>query len=176
MEAMWPLTGCNQSQIDYPNIDTTTNGRFPPGSCPPPTDLPRPCGGASKIMIMGARASSHEMGFLHAPEYAIDQYMVTRWSSPASQPTAWLALDFGTEKTFKRIYLAWELAFATGYDVQTSQDGQAWTTIREVRGSNGYQDILDVDATSRHLRINGLMKGSQHGYSLFDVTVCGERP
>jgi hypothetical protein len=174
-EAMWALTGCNQAMLMYPMIDRNM-GRFPPGSCPPPETLRRDCGAGSKIAVMTATASSFETGFVHPPNYAVDEHLMTRWSSPATPATAWLALDLGVEKTFKRIYLAWEAAFATGYDVQTSPDGQAWTTIREVRGSNGYQDILDVEANSRHLRINGIMKGSQYGYSLFDVTICGERP
>jgi hypothetical protein len=181
VEAKWSHTGCQQSTLKYPNIDKNM-GKFPPGSCPPPDDLPRPCGGDSKIAVMTATSSGHETGFVHPPEYSTDQYMMTRWSSPASGPTAWLSLDLGVEKTFRRIYLAWELSHAADYDVVVSNDGTTWMPLKQVRAGNGYQDILDVEGTARHVRINGLQKGltdtggKTYGYSLFDVTICGERP
>jgi hypothetical protein len=179
-EAMWSHTGCDQDSLMFPNIDRN-NGMFPPGSCPPPEDLPRDCGGNSRIRVMTATASAYETGYVHPPSYAVDQYLMTRWSSPTGT-TAWLALDLGSEQTWKRIYLAWELAHAGDYDIQTSNDGRTWMTIKQVRGGNGYQDIVDVEGTSRHIRINGVARGRTgtggqlYGYSLFDVVVCGERP
>ena len=180
-EAKWSHTGCNQSTLMFPNIDKNM-GKFPPGSCPPPEDLPRPCGGNSKLTVMTATTSGYETGYYHPPMYAVDQYLMTRWSSPGSMAMAWLSLDLGSEQTFKRIYLAWELSHASDYDVVVSNDGTTWTPLKQVRGGNGYQDILDVDGKARHIRINGLVKGktdtggATYGYSLFDVTVCGERP
>jgi hypothetical protein len=41
---------------------------------------------------------------------------------------------------------------------------------------HGFQDIVDVEGRSRYVRIKGVTRGSQYGYSLFDVTICGERP
>jgi hypothetical protein len=180
-EAKWSHTMCNQRMLMYPNIDKNM-GRFPPGSCPPPETLARPCGGNSKIAIMTATSSGHETGYVHPPSYAIDQYLMTRWSSPGSMATAWLSLDLGSEQSFKRIYLAWELSHASDYDVVVSNDGTTWTMLKQVRGGNGYQDILDVEGKARHVRINGLVKGKTdtggvtYGYSIFDVVICGERP
>jgi hypothetical protein len=180
-EAKWSHTMCNQGSLMYPNIDKNM-GKFPPGSCPPPETLARPCGGNSKLTIMTATSSGHETGYVHPPMYAIDQYIMTRWSSPASMAMAWLSLDLGAEQTFKRIYLAWELSHASDYDVVVSNDGTTWMPLKQVRGGNGYQDIIDVDAKARHIRINGITKGktdtggATYGYSIFDVTVCGERP
>jgi hypothetical protein len=175
MEAMWPLTGCNQMMLMYPNIDKNM-GRFPVGSCPPPDNLPRPCGGESRVPVKMATTSNFETGMWHPPQYAIDEYMITRWST-GSQDNHWLALDLGEAKSFKRMYLTWEAAFASGYDIQTSPDGMAWTGIKQVRGGNGFQDIVDVEATSRYIRILGVTRGNRaYGISLFDVTICGELP
>jgi hypothetical protein len=177
-EASWPRTGCNQGALKFPNIDKNM-GKFPPGSCPPPETLKRDCGGDSKIKVMTATASAWETGYYHPAQYAVDEYLMTRWSSP-SGPTAWLAMDLGSEQTFKRIYLAWELAHATDYDIVISNDGTTWMPLKQVRGGNGDQDIVDVEGKARHVRINGVTRGKTgtelYGYSLFDVTICGERP
>jgi hypothetical protein len=131
---------------------------------------------------MKATTSGYETGYWHPPEYAVDQYTMTRWSSPGSMAMAWLALDLGSEQTFKRLYLAWELSHASDYDIEVSSDGTTWMPLKQVRGGNGYQDIIDVEGKARHVRINGLTKGktdtggATYGYSLFDVTICGERP
>jgi hypothetical protein len=180
-EAKWSHTMCNQSQLMYPNIDKNM-GKFPPGSCPPPETLPRPCGGNSKLMVTAATTSGYETGYWHPAMYAVDQYLMTRWSSPGNMAMAWLSLDLGSEQTFKRIYLAWELSHASDYDIVVSNDGMTWMPLQQVRGGNGYQDIIDVEGKARHVRINGITKGktdtggATYGYSLFDVTICGERP
>jgi hypothetical protein len=180
-EAKWSHTMCTFSQLKYPNIDKNM-GVFPPGSCPPPETLARPCGGNSKLTVMTATSSAHETGYVHPPNYATDQYIMTRWSSPGNGATAWLSMDLGSEQTFKRLYLAWELAHASDYDVVASNDGMTWMPLKQVRGGNGYQDIVDVEGKARHIRINGITKGrtdtggATYGYSLFDVTICGERP
>jgi hypothetical protein len=177
-EAMWSYTACNKKALMFPKIDKN-NGVFPIGSCPPPEDLNRNCGGNSKIAIKAATAQTWENGYWHPPEYAFDQYLMTRWSSH-TMVTSWLQLDLGTEQTFRRIYLAWELAHGSDYDIVTSNDGMTWTMLKQVRGGNGFQDILDVEGKARYVRMNGVKRGNvgegPYGYSLFDVTICGERP
>jgi hypothetical protein len=178
-EATWSYTACNKTQLMFPNIDKNM-GKFPIGSCPPPEDLPRPCGGNSKIKVMKAESSPWETGFFHPPQYATDEYLMTRWSSNMG-PSAWLQLDLGTEQSFKRIYLAWELAHATDYDIVTSNDAMTWTTAKQIKGGDGFQDIVDIEGKGRYIRINGVTRGKVgngplYGYSLFDVVICGERP
>jgi hypothetical protein len=178
-EATWSHTACNKAQLMFPNIDKNM-GKFPIGSCPPPADLPRPCGGNTNIKVMKATSSPWETGYYHPPEYAHDEHLMTRWSSN-SGPSAWLQLDLGTEQAFKRVYLAWELAHASDYDIATSNDAMAWTMAKQVRGGNGFQDIVDLEGKGRYVRITGVTRGKVgneplYGYSLFDVVICGERP
>jgi hypothetical protein len=177
-EATWSYTACDKRALMFPKIDKN-NGVFPIGSCPPPEGLARPCGGDSKIKVMRATAQTWETGYYHPPEYAIDEHLMTRWSSN-TMVTSWLQLDLGSEQTFRRIYLAWELAHGADYDIVTSNDGTTWTMLRQVRGGNGFQDILDVEGRARYVRMNGVRRGNvgegPYGYSLFDFTICGERP
>lgn len=183
--ATWMYNGCNQAAIMYPRIDSN-NGRFPPGSCPPPETLKPVCPNNSKIAVMVATASNFETAFPHPPAYAIDEHLTTRWSTNPG-PTGWIQLDLGTEKTFKRLYLLWELAHGSGYDIVVSNNAQTWTPVTQVRGGDGFQDILEVEGTGRYIRMNGITRGSTgnhpqccaapgtlHGYALFDFTVCAE--
>ena len=178
MEATWSHTACDKKALMFPKIDRN-NGVFPIGSCPPPEGLNRACGGNSKIKVMKATAQTYETGYVHPPEYAIDEYIMTRWSSN-TMATSWIELDLGTEQTFKRLYLAWEIAHGTDYDIVTSNDGMTWAPLKQVRGGDGYQDILDVEGKARYVRMNGIRRGNigmgPYGYSLFDFTICGERP
>jgi hypothetical protein len=52
--------------------------------------------------------------------------------------------------------------------------------LKQVRGGDGFQDILDVDGKARYVRLTGIKRGEigegPYGYSLFDFTLCGERP
>jgi hypothetical protein len=178
MEATWSHTMCNKKALMFPKIDKN-NGVFPIGSCPPPDDLNRACGGNSKIKVAMAEAQSWETGYVHPPGYAIDEYIMTRWSSN-TMATSYIIFDLGSEQSFKRLYLAWELSHAADYDIVTSNDKTTWTMLKQVRGGNGFQDILDVEGKARYIRMNGLKRGEigegPYGYSLFDFTVCAERP
>jgi hypothetical protein len=177
-EAKWSYTMCDKKTLMFPKIDKN-NGVFPIGSCPPPETLARPCGGNSKLKVTMTAASTWETGYYHPPQYAVDEHLMTRWSSN-SGPAAFLTMDLGAEQSFKRIYLAWELAHASDYDLVVSNDGMTWTMLKQVRGGDGFQDIVDVEGKARYLRMNGIKRGEvgegPYGYSLFDVTICGERP
>ena len=39
------------------------------------------------------------------------------------------AFDLGSTQNFNKVFLAWEAAYATGYQIQTSNDGNNWTTV-----------------------------------------------
>lgn len=170
----WSHTSCDQKAIPYPY------GPFPPGSCPPPASQTIACPGNSKITVQTATASNWETGYNHPPAHAIDQYPATRWSSH-SGPTAWFVADLGAVRVYQRIHLTWEIAYATDYDLETSNDGATWTTLKAIRGGNGFVDSVDVEGNSRYIRMRGITRGPNStgqlfGYSLFDFTVCGERP
>lgn len=182
-DGSWDYEECGD--VDYPEIDSN-NGNFPPGSCPPPSTLVATCPGNSKLVVAAAEASSFETAFPHPPKYAIDEHLTTRWSSNVG-PTASLTLDLGAKKAFKRVYLLWELAHGADYDLETSDDGAAWSPLTMKRAGDGFQDIHAVQGNARYLRVKGITRGSTgnvpqccaapgtlHGYSLFDVTICAE--
>ena len=66
-------------------------------------------------------------------------------------------LDFLEPRDFAGLILDWPPGVAAShYAVEISDDGKAWTTIREVTGGNGGRDYLYLPETeSRYLRVTG---------------------
>lgn len=120
-----------------------------------------------------ATASSFQPGSGDCPctaANAVDGKQNTRWASDWSDPQ-WLQVDLGSTTSFKHIQLNWETSYAKTYTVQTSDDGQNWRTVHEVRGGNGGVDDFDVNGSGRYVRINGTERGTGYGYSLYEFGV-----
>jgi hypothetical protein len=66
-------------------------------------------------------------------------------------------LDFLEPREYGGLVIDWEPgALADRYAVEISDDGQAWTAIREITGGNGGRDYLYLPETeSRYLRLRG---------------------
>ncbi|SFD53792.1 ThuA domain-containing protein [Streptomyces aidingensis] len=104
---------------------------------------------------------------------AVDGDPGTRWSSGFSDPQ-WIAVDLGASHDIDRVALHWETAYGSDYRIQVSEDGTTWTTVTTVTGGDGgTDDHTGLDATGRHLRINGTARGTAWGYSLWELTAWG---
>ena len=116
-----------------------------------------------------AVASSIEGTGLEANK-AVDGNYGTRWSSQHSDQQ-WLLIDFGTVQDFNQIKLFWETAYGKEYFLQVSNDAVSWTDL--VHQTNGFGSIekWDVQASARYLRIYGIKRGTEWGYSLYEVEV-----
>ncbi|MFI7426524.1 discoidin domain-containing protein [Micromonospora sp. NPDC049836] len=115
-------------------------------------------------------ASSWEGG--NAPAAALDGRTSTRWSSQFSDPQ-WLRVDFGGVATINRVVLNWEAAYATGYRLETSTDGNTWTTIYSTTSGRGGVEQLAVTGTGRYLRFSGTARATGYGYSLWEFQAYG---
>lgn len=122
---------------------------------------------------------------------AVDGDMATRWSSAwflGNESTApdpnldsnpddeWISVDFGEIIDIERIILFWEAGYASDYNVEVSFDGYLWSTALEVRGGNGGEDNIPfVDPPAgRFMRIHGVTRATQYGYSLFEIAAYGK--
>jgi hypothetical protein len=176
----WPYQECDKKAIKYPYPDDPHDG-FPIGSCPPPATVKLSCGADSKIKAVGAEASTFETGYMHPPKYAIDEHLSSRWSSHYKDDQ-WLIIDLGSSQAFQRLYLVWELAHASEYEVLTSDDKKKWKSVYRERKSDGFVDVVDAKAKGRYIKILGIKRArvpgedQLYGISLFDVTVCGQAP
>ena len=105
------------------------------------------------------------------PGSAIDDDAATRWSSRWGDD-AWWAVDLGTPRIVRRVSLDWEAAHASRYRVQTSLDGQSWTTVATVTDGDGGLDTHTISPTSaRHVRVVTDERATKHGVSLHEVRV-----
>jgi beta-glucanase (GH16 family) len=131
-----------------------------------------PGGGGSNIALgKPTTASSLENGTFPASN-ATDGDTGTRWSSAFSDPQ-WIRIDLGQAYDISRVTLNWETAYGRAYEIQTSPDGNAWTTIFSTTNGDGGIDDLVVSGTGRYLRMNGTQRGTPWGYSLWEFAVNG---
>ena len=108
-----------------------------------------------------------------APAFAVDGDAATAWrSDPAAGPEQFLALDFGEPREFGGLVLRWQPGlFASRYDVQFSDDGQQWRTVRSVTTGRGDLDpLLLPEAETRHVRLL-LHDGPARAYAMSEVEV-----
>ncbi|RYZ36149.1 MAG: hypothetical protein EOP49_32875, partial [Sphingobacteriales bacterium] len=104
---------------------------------------------------------------------AVDGKSATRWSSEYA-PQAWISIDLGQTFTIKRVRLNWETAFGRAYQIQVSDDAINWTPIYStVSGDGGTDDLTDLKGSGRYVRMNGTVRGSEWGYSLWEFEVYG---
>ncbi|MFG2434092.1 discoidin domain-containing protein [Streptomyces sp. NPDC048508] len=118
-----------------------------------------------------ATSSSDENGGTAAAN-AVDGNTATRWSS-AALDTQWLQVDLGSSATITKVVLNWEAAYGSDYKIQTSPDGNTWTDIKSVTDGDGGTDSLDVSGQGRYVRMYGVHRATQYGYSLWEFQVFG---
>ena len=104
---------------------------------------------------------------------AVDGLDTTRWSSTYADGQT-LTIDLGRVFNVSEVILRWETAFGANYDIQ-AWDGSAWQNVyTEPNGDGAIDDIaLDVPVDTRFIRMNGIKRGTQWGFSLFEFEVYG---
>ncbi len=129
--------------------------------------------GGSTLLSQGhpATASSLENATLPASN-AVDGNAGTRWSSGFSDPQ-WLQVDLGATHSISRVVLNWEAAYATAFQIQTSNDGAAWTTVYSTTTGTGGVQNLAVTGSGRYVRMYGTTRATPYGYSLWEFQVLG---
>jgi hypothetical protein len=115
--------------------------------------------------------SSVEYGGVEG-KYAVDGDVSSRWSSNYSDPE-WIYVDLGATYTIERVVLNWE-AYARSFDIQVSADARNWSTVfSETSGNDGIIDISITPSSARYVRLLGLQRGTQYGYSLWEIGIYG---
>jgi beta-glucosidase len=101
-------------------------------------------------------------------ENAIDGDEASRWSSTWSDPQ-WLAVDLGQPTLFDHAGIYWESAYAKNYELQTSDDGQHWTTVYTKNdGKGGREKFSFPPVTARWVRIFCIKRATSFGDSIFE--------
>jgi hypothetical protein len=117
------------------------------------------------------RASSSQPGAGAAR--AVDANAKTAWRSKAGPGREqWLSLDFGRPREFGGLVLTWgRNEYASRYDVQFSDDGRKWRTVRRITdGGGGRAALLLTESETRYLRLV-LHEGPRREYALAELAV-----
>lgn len=116
----------------------------------------------------GAYASNEKQN----AAYATDGNTDTRWETDYEDPQ-WLYVDLGATKNIDKVGFIWEGAYASKYYIQVSDDAQNWTTVAMVTAASNKTVQIDLDdgVSGRYVRMYGTRRGTQYGYSLYEMGV-----
>ncbi|MCX2948740.1 discoidin domain-containing protein [Lentzea sp. NEAU-D7] len=118
-------------------------------------------------------ASSYQQvgdGAPFPPSNAVDGDGTSRWATDWADPQ-WIRVDLGAVTTFQHVQLVWEGAFGRAYEIQVSDDGNAWRSVYGTTAGDGGVDAIDVTATGRYVRLHATQRGTGWGYSLYEFGV-----
>jgi hypothetical protein len=109
--------------------------------------------------------------------YAVDGKAETRWSSKFTNDE-WIYVDLGTVRTIGKVVLKWEKAFAKTYKIQLSNDAKTWEDAAYTTKRTGDDNLThELNFTSlksaRYVRMLGVERATQWGYSLWEFEVYG---
>jgi hypothetical protein len=136
------------------------------GGAPPPT-----CGTTNLALNKTTTASSIENAGTPAAA-ATDGNTGTRWSSLFTDPQ-WLQVDLGASHTVCQVVLNWETAYASAFQIQTSNDTTNWTSIYSTTAGTGGVQTLNVSGSGRYIRMYATARATQWGDSLWEFSVYG---
>ncbi len=68
--------------------------------------------------------------------------------------------------------LVWERSYGASYRIETSLDGKAWTRLyATTAGQGGTEEIAAKGTVARFVRMVGVKRHSEYGYSLLEFEV-----
>ena len=130
-------------------------------------------GGTPTLLSQGQPTTASSLqGASWPASNATDGNLTTRWSSAFSDPQ-WLQVDLGAAHAISQVTIAWENAYATAFQIQTSSDGTTWTTIYSTTTGTGGTQTIPVSGNGRYVRMYGTARATQYGYSIFEFQVFG---
>jgi len=109
------------------------------------------------------------------PSNVTDGNPGSRWSS-ANVDNEWMAIDLGSVTEFNAVELDWEAAYAKAYKIQVSNDSVSWKEIYSSdKGEGGMDNISLEPVKARYVKVTGLKRAIEWGFSLFEFKVFNEK-
>jgi hypothetical protein len=108
------------------------------------------------------------------PKNAVDGDRSTRWAS-AFTDFEWITVDLGEPHPIQAVRLDWENAYGRDYKIDVSDDAKNWRNIHsKTGGRGGTEEIIGVNATGRYVRLTGLQRATEWGFSLWEFGIYGK--
>ena len=106
------------------------------------------------------------------------------WSATGTEMTEeeehdqWWQVNLGQRRIFNTIQILWEGAWGKSFDIQISDDGAAWTTVKQIRDQNiagpfPYLQTIELDEKkiAQYVRFQGVERGTGYAYSFWEFRV-----
>ena len=124
----------------------------------------------NRALDRAATSSSSEDGGTKAANVT-DGDLKSRLSSGFTDDQ-WITVDLGAPTPLSQVVLRWENAYAKQYDLLGSNDGVDWIRLMptQANGQGGIETI-NVNGTFQFIRMQGLQRATQFGYSLWEFQV-----
>ena len=125
-----------------------------------------------------ATATSFQGGF--PAKQVNDGDAATRWGSEYDPNLTTIPpdsnsiyIDMQGTATITQVYLNWEVAYGRDFKLEVSDDAKTWKGILKVAGNTSSTNTLNVSGKGRYIRMHGLKRGTQYGFSLWEFQVMG---
>lgn len=100
----------------------------------------------------------------------------SRWESVWQSDDEQLTVDLEQAYMINKVVVFWENARAKEYNLQVSEDGESWQTVKNVKDSPvGGETIEFASVAARFVRIHGVSRVMEaYGYSIYELQVYGK--
>ena len=121
--------------------------------------------------------ASSQNGDGSGPERAVDgDTTISRWESVWNSDNEYLTVDLEKCYQINKVVVYWENARAKEYELQVSEDGESWQTVKNVKDSPiGGETVEFAPVNARYVRIQGVSRVMEaYGYSIYELQVYGK--
>ena len=99
----------------------------------------------------------------------------SRWTS-AYNDDEWIYIDLGKPQEIASVVLSWEAAYAKAYKVLVANDPSDWQEVYHTNdGKGGLETISFKPVTARYVKMQGIKRATQWGYSLYEMEIYGSK-
>ncbi|WP_238016548.1 penicillin acylase family protein [Dactylosporangium sp. AC04546] len=156
-----PLGGITHDKISWQNRPTYQQA----------VSFPARRGDSIANLAQGRSVSANGTFIGYSAGAAVDGDPTTRWSSWWTDNQS-ITVDLGSARTVRRVILRWEAAYGSRYRIEASSNGSSWTAVSTVDAGNGGTDsVVFAPVTARYVRMAGVDRATDWGYSLWELEV-----
>ncbi|MDR1294186.1 MAG: discoidin domain-containing protein, partial [Bifidobacteriaceae bacterium] len=150
--ALWPPTGQSIATPPAPSSTAAANLSVKPST---------------------TATASNEAAANRAAALAIDGSASTRWAASSGDDAAFIDVNLGGVFDVTKVVLSWHSAYARGYELHISDDGETWQTVYTTASGTGGTVSVPVRRNTQYVRMQGVEPATANGYSLYEFEVWG---
>jgi hypothetical protein len=156
--------------LNWLNFASSTS----PTPTPTASSTPTPTPTSTNLALNKTVTASSTENSTFGAGLAVDGNSGTRWSS-ANSDLQWIYVDLGQSYNINHVKLNWEAAYGKSYQIQTATNSAGpWTDIYSTTtGDGGIDDLNGLTGNGRYIRMNGTLRGTTFGYSLWEFEIYG---